>query len=274
MRKIGVTLAVLLLSAAIVQAQTVGTSTALTLQISASGEATLVNNTAAPVAFKSYIIKTTSAALRPMTTASWDPTGSGSYKWAGPLGSPTNAYDPNSWTPIQERVAYYKSWMDKPLWALPGDGGAGILSNLDGTAPTDDPDNDLDSYGNMATGRWNGFLLWGIPNQDCNTTTTLAETAMSTTQDPVFWVREAASGAALISLGKIVNPFDPNDAAAATALQNLFSTPTGGAHTFQWANLGGEYTGQVVVEGAAVPEPATMSLLVLGGLSALLRRRR
>lgn len=290
MRKIGVTLAVLLLSAAIVQAQTVVSNAALTLHISSSGEATLVNNTASNVAFKSYIIKTSADVLRNMTNGVWSPVidpvthvDSGNYTWFGVVGADPDTgdpiydfvapYDGTRWTPVQERAAYL---MDASLWKLPKDGGAGIMSNLGNTGPENGTGflSGLSGYSANDTGVKNGLNLWAIPNQDSNTTRVLAETAMSTSSSEVFWVRPASGTyiPALISLGKIVNAF--SDSATATALQNLFYTPTGGAHTFQWGGPGGEYYGQVVVDGAAVPEPATMSLLVLGGLSALLRRRR
>ena len=93
-----------------------------------------------------------------------------------------------------------------------------------------------------------------------NTTTQLAEVDLADN----FVIPRNGS----FSIGKIVNNFG-------SSLADLFTTPTDGIHTFQWGwvadgtDNGGEFTGQV-----PSPEPATLSLLALGGLAVLRRKRK
>ncbi|MCY2925656.1 MAG: PEP-CTERM sorting domain-containing protein [Planctomycetota bacterium] len=213
MRKIGVTLAVLLVSAVAAQAGLVTPSTDFTLVIAADGTATIKNNTAGDIRFGGYQVFTPTGILIPSTVKTATTT--------------LVTYDTidrgtTQWNPIQKQVK-----LNYDLSAIDPDGGAADVR---------------------------------VPGTGSNLNTHIAEIANGSNL--------VIPGGVSFSIGKIVP--------AGTTNLDLFTTQTGGVHTFQWGWVldavdgGGEHTGQV----ALVPEPATMSLLVIGGIATLIRRRR
>lgn len=215
MRKIGVTLAVLLVSAVVAQAALVTPSTDVSLVIAADGTATIKNNTAGEIRFGAYQIFTPTGILIPSTVSGSSGTAV-TYDaiWRGTT----------EWAPIQKQVRM----------------GGAYSAALDFMDPM---------------GVKSGMK---VPGTGSNLATHLAE--INNLDN--FYIPAGGS----FGIGKIVP--------AGTTNLDLFTTATGGVHTFQWGYVadmidnGGEHTSQVI------PEPATMSLLVLGGIATLIRRRR
>jgi len=240
MRKIGVTLAVLLVSAVVAQAGLVTPSTDLTLSLTPDGVATIINNTTHDVYFGGYQIFTktgTTNLLVASTTAMTATTVSFDKTWRGAT----------QWAPLQKQVRMGSTYLASLVNLAPA-----------GSALTQDAAPDLGDTGGDWANCTSGIA---VPGSGSNTANHLAEIFNNVNGV----IRAPASGAVVISLGKIV---------AAGFNRNDFTTQTGGDHTFQWGqvaegSLGGEWTGQVVT-----PEPATMSLLVIGGIATLIRRRR
>lgn len=230
MRKFGVILGVVLMSAVVAQGVVLPD---LQLYVDATGQAEIRNvtgtvghnPTVASIAVSAYTIGSSTNQLNPVAAEWVPPVMDGivvleAGYWQTAVWAPAS-----TWTPIW---AYGDSENQAILKKTVANGGPAAFANT--------------GAGSTAIGTY--FMA----NQLSNSTSYLSELSSGTSAQ-FMAVKTPATG---IALGKITN------------------TPGTAGLTFEYFSGGVQYQGQVLV----IPEPATVSLLVLGGIATLIRRRR
>ncbi len=234
MRKFGVILGVVLMSAIVAQGAVLPN---LQLWVNTTGQAEIRNltgpagqrPTVASITVPAYTIHSTTNQLIPVVAG-----------WVPPVMDGAVVLEAGFWQTATFAPA--STWA--PIWAYGDSGNQAILKAAAPAGPG--------AFANTTAGS-NAINAYFMANELANSASYLSELSSGTT---FMAVKTPAAG---ISLGKIMAAFTPGQVSALQA-----------STSFEFVTGGVLYQGEVLF----VPEPATMSLLVLGGIATLIRRRR